>query len=83
MYSAWYLGDGLGEGAAGLVADPYFLFGAHSSADGLQLGVDYLVGRRLNAHVRPARRVQLQVLADGWGGQTLMVHEESTRERET
>lgn len=35
-----YLGEDLHESTAGLVADPYFVFGAERCADGLELSVD-------------------------------------------
>lgn len=58
-----HLGDDLRQGAAGLVADPHFVLGALGGADGLELAVDRLVGERLDAQLRLAGRVQLQVVS--------------------
>lgn len=52
-----YLGEDLHESTAGLVADPYFVFGAERCADGLELSVDRLVREGLNSQLRFAGRV--------------------------
>lgn len=72
-----YLGEDLHESAAGLVADPHFVFGAERRADGLQLSVDRLVRERLDSQLGLAGRVQLEVSSQGGFSQALLVHEES------
>lgn len=72
-----HLGEELREGAAGLVADPDFVFGAERGADVLQLGVDRLVRQRLDSQLGLAGGVQLEVSSQGGVSQTLHVHEES------
>ena len=58
-----HLGDDLCESTTGLVADPHFVLGAECRADGLELGVDRLVREHLDAQLRLAGSVQLQVVS--------------------
>lgn len=44
-----HLGEDLHESTAGLVTDPYFVFGAERRADGLELRVDRLVREGLDS----------------------------------
>lgn len=66
-----HLGDDLCEGTTSLVADPHFVLGAECRADGLQLGVDRLVRERLDAQLRLAGGVQLQVVSQCGNRETL------------
>lgn len=66
-----HLGDDLCESTAGLVADPHFVLGAECRADGLELGVDRLVRESLDAQLRLAGGVQLQMVSQCGIGETL------------
>lgn len=58
-----HLGDDLCESTTGLVTNPHFVLGAMCRADGLELGVDRLVRERVDAQLRLAGGVQLQVVS--------------------
>lgn len=56
------LGNGLGQGIAGFVGKPHFLFGRETSADGLQLRQDRLIRHHLDFKLGLQGGIELQML---------------------
>lgn len=74
-----HLRDDLRESTTGLVTDPDLLLGAERGADGLELSVDGLIRERLDAQLRLAGGVQLQMVSQSRVRKTLEVHKKPVR----
>lgn len=69
-----HLRDDLCESTTGFITDPHFVLRAKCSTDGLELSVDRLIRKCLDAQLRFARGVQLQMLSHCRVRKTLEVH---------